>query len=310
MIGVLMIPNAFAESIIKEKDCEAIGKEINPMIECRIVLVDWFYPTEGVKYDDKNNMMYLSTLPLAADPDTWQGVDMNTFETTNDMITCEKTTTGTYVKETTTTCMPDIEDWQEFGVSFVKQHLGYVSGFNLPLSSYNEYFEKTQYAVSSSTDKKYIYFVTTEGSGSKYYKENAALYSKEISDGEHSEGNWTRIKTDLRDDEIQRWRSYVFHNEESNKVYYFLQQAYNGPKILYVINGMGTKLTAVEAPAVEAPAPESPAQQGIITQESIPKIPDWVRNIFIWYGEEKISEDELLNAIKFLVNQGIINLNE
>ena len=40
------------------------------------------------------------------------------------------------------------------------------------------------------------------------------------------------------------------------------------------------------------------------------KIPDWVRNIFIWYGEEQISEDELLNAIKFLVNQGIINLNE
>jgi len=47
-----------------------------------------------------------------------------------------------------------------------------------------------------------------------------------------------------------------------------------------------------------------------ITQESIQKVPDWVRNIFIWYAENKISEDELLNAIKFLVNQGIINLNE
>ena len=28
MVGIL-IPNAFAESIIKEKECEAIGKEIN-----------------------------------------------------------------------------------------------------------------------------------------------------------------------------------------------------------------------------------------------------------------------------------------
>jgi len=31
------------------------------------------------------------------------------------------------------------------------------------------------------------------------------------------------------------------------------------------------------------------------------KIPDWVRNIFIWYGQEQISEDDVLNAIIFLV---------
>ncbi|MEJ2260759.1 MAG: PQQ-dependent sugar dehydrogenase [Nitrosopumilaceae archaeon] len=38
------------------------------------------------------------------------------------------------------------------------------------------------------------------------------------------------------------------------------------------------------------------------------KIPEWVRNIFVWYGQEKVSEEELLNAIKFLVQQKIINL--
>ena len=53
-----------------------------------------------------------------------------------------------------------------------------------------------------------------------------------------------------------------------------------------------------------------PVAEPVVTQESIQKVPDWVRNIFIWYAEERISEDELLNAIKFLVNQGIINLNE
>jgi len=38
------------------------------------------------------------------------------------------------------------------------------------------------------------------------------------------------------------------------------------------------------------------------------KIPDWVRNIFIWYGEEKISEDELIGAIQFLIKEGIIKI--
>jgi hypothetical protein len=45
-------------------------------------------------------------------------------------------------------------------------------------------------------------------------------------------------------------------------------------------------------------------------EEKIEKIPEWVRNIFIWYGEKSISEDEVLNAIKFLINQGIIDLND
>jgi len=45
------------------------------------------------------------------------------------------------------------------------------------------------------------------------------------------------------------------------------------------------------------PAPES---------ESMPKIPEWVRNIFIWYAEDRISEDELLDAIQFLLDQGIL----
>ena len=48
----------------------------------------------------------------------------------------------------------------------------------------------------------------------------------------------------------------------------------------------------------------------VVTQENMQKVPSWVRNIFIWYASEQISEDELLNAIKFLVNQEIINLNE
>lgn len=39
------------------------------------------------------------------------------------------------------------------------------------------------------------------------------------------------------------------------------------------------------------------------------KLPSWVRHIFIYYGQGDVSEDELLNAIKFLVNQGIMKLS-
>lgn len=39
------------------------------------------------------------------------------------------------------------------------------------------------------------------------------------------------------------------------------------------------------------------------------KIPDWVKNVFVWYGQDQISEDEVINAIKFLVENGIIQLD-
>ena len=51
-----------------------------------------------------------------------------------------------------------------------------------------------------------------------------------------------------------------------------------------------------------------------ITQNSsinqTPKIPSWAKNIFVWYGQDKISEDELLTAIEFLVNDGLIKISK
>lgn len=38
------------------------------------------------------------------------------------------------------------------------------------------------------------------------------------------------------------------------------------------------------------------------------KIPEWVKNVFLWYGQEKVSEDELLDAIKFLIKENIIKI--
>jgi len=39
-----------------------------------------------------------------------------------------------------------------------------------------------------------------------------------------------------------------------------------------------------------------------------PIIPDWVRNIFIWYAEDKISDEELIEALQFLISENIIKV--
>lgn len=40
-----------------------------------------------------------------------------------------------------------------------------------------------------------------------------------------------------------------------------------------------------------------------------PKLPDWIKNIFVWYGQGQISEDDVLNAITFLVENQIIQID-
>jgi len=39
------------------------------------------------------------------------------------------------------------------------------------------------------------------------------------------------------------------------------------------------------------------------------KIPSWVKNIFGWYAADQVSENELLEAIKYLINQKILVVN-
>ena len=40
------------------------------------------------------------------------------------------------------------------------------------------------------------------------------------------------------------------------------------------------------------------------------KIPDWVRNIFVWYAEDSISEKELLQALQYLIKEKIILVDD
>jgi len=45
------------------------------------------------------------------------------------------------------------------------------------------------------------------------------------------------------------------------------------------------------------------------SNEPTQKIPEWVRTVFVWYAQEQVSEVELLNAIKYLVQQDIIKID-
>ena len=44
--------------------------------------------------------------------------------------------------------------------------------------------------------------------------------------------------------------------------------------------------------------------------ENVQNIPDWVKNIFILYADGSITENELISALKFLIEQGIIKINQ
>ena len=45
------------------------------------------------------------------------------------------------------------------------------------------------------------------------------------------------------------------------------------------------------------------------SEESEPKIPIWVHDVFVWYADESISENDLLSAIEYLISEGILNVD-
>jgi len=39
-----------------------------------------------------------------------------------------------------------------------------------------------------------------------------------------------------------------------------------------------------------------------------PKIPEWIKDVFVWYGQDLITEDELISALQFLISEGILDV--
>ncbi len=46
----------------------------------------------------------------------------------------------------------------------------------------------------------------------------------------------------------------------------------------------------------------------LLFNASAEEIPDWIRNTALWYGEGEVSEKEFLNAVKFLIENDVIIL--
>jgi len=40
-----------------------------------------------------------------------------------------------------------------------------------------------------------------------------------------------------------------------------------------------------------------------------PKIPEWIKDVFVWYGQDLITEDELISALQFLISEGILDVS-
>lgn len=62
----------------------------------------------------------------------------------------------------------------------------------------------------------------------------------------------------------------------------------------------------------ELVTPEEETTEAEETETEIleePKITSWVHDIFVWYADEIISEDELLAALEYLISQGTINVD-
>jgi hypothetical protein len=52
--------------------------------------------------------------------------------------------------------------------------------------------------------------------------------------------------------------------------------------------------------------PEYDSIEQAVGLELTAKIPDWIKNVFLWYAQDQISENELLDAIKYLIDEGIL----
>ncbi len=61
-------------------------------------------------------------------------------------------------------------------------------------------------------------------------------------------------------------------------------------------------------PELEPTLEPEPTPQSEPTNSTTNKIPEWVKDIFLWYSQDQISEDEIISAIQYLVNEGIIKL--
>ncbi len=63
-----------------------------------------------------------------------------------------------------------------------------------------------------------------------------------------------------------------------------------------------TSITEIENEQEKVVEDSELISNGVVDQ----KVPEWVKNIALWYGEGILSDDEFIDAIRFLIKEGIV----
>ncbi len=65
-----------------------------------------------------------------------------------------------------------------------------------------------------------------------------------------------------------------------------------------------------ESESISETVSDSVGVSGLGTDDSDePKIPEWIKDVFVWYGQDLITEDELISALQFLISEGILDVS-
>ena len=116
---------------------------------------------------------------------------------------------------------------------------------------------------------------------------------------------WVYFTITEPDDKIVQVKTIA--SDSGNYENYILICCNNIGQYSVYVEWMGNHIGTVTFEVVENLAEMTEGTE-TVTEESIQKIPNWVRQIFIWYAAEQITEADLLGAIQFLVQQEIIEL--
>ena len=289
VIGV-MIPSVFGESIIKEKECVEIGKELDSNIKCRIVL------TENIGmpfyHDQERDILYFGN------SHNYVGRDWDSLNILIQRVSCDPVTTGTYVETTTYPCELEIEEKPKAGLSlsaygrmgsfiqvekdviFASVQRQYDSDFGswakcwVGLFNHNGQFIRwlddyhrfgaglecsskkldNLFVQQSKTEVPYIYYVVTSGED---YRGTAG--SKGLEKGLHVIKGESKFP-DIHSYKTDIWGAgKIYLNEDKNELYYFMgaRESTGFGSLIYQINGMGEiKSTPTPTAAVSEPVSE------------------------------------------------------
>jgi len=100
---------------------------------------------------------------------------------------------------------------------------------------------------------------------------------------------------------------YMVTSETPDTFKILIFSEFGKPKKTATFSVLETKPIVQQAVKTEADESE-PVPEPEVNEELKQKLPDWVRNIFIWYAEGQIDEEELIGALQFLIKEEIIEV--